>query len=266
MKMAKTVHHLVVSLFFSFFHLDYSSFLFLLLFIIALLPFFLFCFFHFSNRLTYQGQTGDQLSLSFEPSPGNPDEPRAMTLLATVPFSSHRKRMSVVVKDAQGQHWLYLKGADNVVFDRTSESNGYDLVGGRAKIMAQLEVRQSTRKANDAMKCKFLCCAIIISMIISIAATCLLLMRLLYFKSTTQFSVFEGCFACVLFFSLHLPFFVSLFSAPFQGICGRRVAHVGARLPPSECQRSFGLVRGMEACNRGHFRPQWRARESSSHH
>jgi len=145
--MAKTVHHLVVSLFFSFFHLDYSSFLFLLLFIIALLPFFLFCFFHFSNRLTYQGQTGDQLSLSFEPSPGNPDEPRAMTLLATVPFSSHRKRMSVVVKDAQGQHWLYLKGADNVVFDRTSESNGYDLVGGRSKFMAQLEVRGE--KPND---------------------------------------------------------------------------------------------------------------------
>jgi len=102
--------------------------------------------FYFSKRLTYQGQTGDQLSLSFQASPGATAEPRSMTLLATVPFSSQRKRMSVVVKDAQGQHWLYCKGADNVVFDRTcSSSEGYDLVGGRAKIMAQLEVRREKK-------------------------------------------------------------------------------------------------------------------------
>jgi magnesium-transporting ATPase (P-type) len=63
-------------------------------------------------------------------------------LLATVPFSSARKRMSVVVRDNKsGQHWLYTKGADNVIFDRTQAGNGFDaFVGGRAAIDAQLEV------------------------------------------------------------------------------------------------------------------------------
>ena len=37
-------------------------------------------------------------------------------------FTSKRKRMSVVVKEKKGYH-LYIKGADNVIFQRLKKDN-----------------------------------------------------------------------------------------------------------------------------------------------
>ena len=88
--------------------------------------------------LSYEGQTGDQLTVAtlF----GGAAASRKFTLLATIPFSSSRKRMSVVVRDASGQAWLYCKGADNVMFERTAPGVGFDAhVGGREAIDARLE-------------------------------------------------------------------------------------------------------------------------------
>jgi magnesium-transporting ATPase (P-type) len=48
--------------------------------------------------------------------------------------------MSVLIKDSAGACWLYTKGADNVMFDRTAE-NGFDVhCGGKANLDKQLEV------------------------------------------------------------------------------------------------------------------------------
>ena len=90
--------------------------------------------------LVYTGQTGQTLSLDVVPGAKAGAGKRTLTLLATVPFSSHRKRMSVVVRDEGGAVWLYCKGADNVMFDRTAPGEGFDKhVGGRGRIDAQLE-------------------------------------------------------------------------------------------------------------------------------
>ena len=58
-------------------------------------------------------------------------------LLATIPFDSARKRMSVLVQTPEGHYRLYCKGADNVMFDRASD---YSLCGGRVLLEEHLEV------------------------------------------------------------------------------------------------------------------------------
>ncbi|CAN0032532.1 unnamed protein product, partial [Discosporangium mesarthrocarpum] len=45
---------------------------------------------------------------------------RTFDLMLTIPFNSTRKRMSVVVKDQEGNITLYCKGADNIIMDRAS--------------------------------------------------------------------------------------------------------------------------------------------------
>lgn len=45
-------------------------------------------------------------------------------LLATIPFDSTRKRMSVVVRDPDGRYLVYCKGADNVILDRAQSFVG----------------------------------------------------------------------------------------------------------------------------------------------
>jgi magnesium-transporting ATPase (P-type) len=42
----------------------------------------------------------------------------SLKIIATFPFSSERKRMSIIVKDEFGNHILYTKGADSVMLDR----------------------------------------------------------------------------------------------------------------------------------------------------
>lgn len=42
--------------------------------------------------------------------------------LASIEFNSDRKRMSVVVKDSEGQIFLFCKGADNIIIERLHES------------------------------------------------------------------------------------------------------------------------------------------------
>ena len=37
-----------------------------------------------------------------------------------IPFTSDRKRMSILVEDSDGKYKLYIKGADNVILERIS--------------------------------------------------------------------------------------------------------------------------------------------------
>jgi phospholipid-transporting ATPase len=85
--------------------------------------------------LEYIGQTGDKISVR-----ADDNSIKKFTLLALIPFSSARTRMSVVVKDSADSIWLYTKGADNIMFDRTA-SNGFDVhCGGKSSLDKQLEV------------------------------------------------------------------------------------------------------------------------------
>jgi len=51
------------------------------------------------------------------------------TVLETIGFSSKRKRLSVFVKDSAGKYWVYMKGADTVMWDR--------LLPGQAALIAK---------------------------------------------------------------------------------------------------------------------------------
>ena len=63
---------------------------------------------------------------------------KTYTVLAIIEFTSTRKRMSCLVKGPNGKHKLLVKGADNIMFDRTAP-DGYGPVGGEETINAHLE-------------------------------------------------------------------------------------------------------------------------------
>jgi magnesium-transporting ATPase (P-type) len=60
------------------------------------------------------------------------------TLLATVPFDSDRKRMSVVLRRPDGQVVVYCKGADNIIFDRATAFLGSNNSSGVAEQKEQM--------------------------------------------------------------------------------------------------------------------------------
>jgi len=67
-------------------------------------------------------------------------------LLATVPFDSTRKRMSVVIQRPDGSVVVYVKGADNIMFDRASDFVDIDIdaknkynVDARTQLLNHLE-------------------------------------------------------------------------------------------------------------------------------
>ena len=41
-------------------------------------------------------------------------------MIKKIPFTSDRKRMSILVEDSEGNYKLYIKGADNVILERIS--------------------------------------------------------------------------------------------------------------------------------------------------
>ena len=41
-------------------------------------------------------------------------------MIKKIPFTSDRKRMSILVEDSDGNYKLYIKGADNVILERIS--------------------------------------------------------------------------------------------------------------------------------------------------
>jgi len=47
-------------------------------------------------------------------------------ILAVLEFTSNRKRMSVIVKDVDGQIWLMCKGADDVILSRLAKESKYE--------------------------------------------------------------------------------------------------------------------------------------------
>jgi magnesium-transporting ATPase (P-type) len=100
----------------------------------------------------FKGATSESIFLEQTMS----GEELVVTKLALIPFDSTRKRMSVVVK-VGGEYRLYIKGADNVMFDRAGagaatnfqkglkdgskvrDDDGFALVGGKQLLEAQLE-------------------------------------------------------------------------------------------------------------------------------
>uniref|UniRef100_A0A7S2CW43 Phospholipid-transporting ATPase n=1 Tax=Octactis speculum TaxID=3111310 RepID=A0A7S2CW43_9STRA len=72
-------------------------------------------------------------------------------LLALIPFSSLRKRMSVLIETESGDIILYCKGADNIMFDRASD---YKLAGSKETLNQHLEIcsSQGLRTLVLAMK------------------------------------------------------------------------------------------------------------------
>uniref|UniRef100_A0A7N6AB53 Phospholipid-transporting ATPase n=1 Tax=Anabas testudineus TaxID=64144 RepID=A0A7N6AB53_ANATE len=78
------------------------------------------------NQIIYQASSPDEgalvkgakgLAVSLYPFLGN--------TAINVPLSHNRKRMSVVVRTPNGKLRLYCKGADNVIFDRLTETSQY---------------------------------------------------------------------------------------------------------------------------------------------
>lgn len=67
---------------------------------------------------------------------GHNGSERKYKLLATIPFNSTRKRMSVLILTPEGEYRLYCKGADNIMFDR---AGGFDLCGGQELLDDHLE-------------------------------------------------------------------------------------------------------------------------------
>ena len=55
---------------------------------------------------------------------GEGDQIREYKVLCILEFSSARKRMSVIVEDASGEIFLYMKGADAALLPRLKDSNG----------------------------------------------------------------------------------------------------------------------------------------------
>jgi phospholipid-translocating P-type ATPase (flippase) len=79
---------------------------------------------------TFLGATSDEITV------GHAGAERIYKHLATIPFNSARKRMSVLIVTPEGEYRLYCKGADNVMFDR---AGGYDLCGGQDLLDEHLE-------------------------------------------------------------------------------------------------------------------------------
>lgn len=66
------------------------------------------------------------------------------TVLETISFSSRRKRLSVFVKDEQGKYWLYMKGADTVMWDR--------FLPGQAALIAKT-AEHLDRYGEEGLRC-----------------------------------------------------------------------------------------------------------------
>lgn len=72
----------------------------------------------------YMGDENDEMKLKM-PSSDAANEPEIVHYkrLHTLEFSSERKRMSVIVADAENRKWLYSKGAENIIFQLCSENS-----------------------------------------------------------------------------------------------------------------------------------------------
>jgi phospholipid-translocating ATPase len=62
-------------------------------------------------------------------------QPESYVLLKVLEFNSTRKRMSVIVRNPQGQIVLYCKGADSVIYERLAEDHDSGLKDQTAKDM-----------------------------------------------------------------------------------------------------------------------------------
>jgi phospholipid-translocating ATPase len=62
-------------------------------------------------------------------------QPESYVLLKVLEFNSTRKRMSVIVRNPQGQLVLYCKGADSVIYERLAEDHDSELKDQTAKDM-----------------------------------------------------------------------------------------------------------------------------------
>jgi phospholipid-translocating ATPase len=62
-------------------------------------------------------------------------QPESYVLLKVLEFNSTRKRMSVIVRNPQGQIVLYCKGADSVIYERLSEDHDSGLKDQTSKDM-----------------------------------------------------------------------------------------------------------------------------------
>ena len=60
------------------------------------------------------------------------------SLVATIPFDSSRKRMSVVLKHPNGKIFIYCKGADDVIFDRLETNSDQQEQEGRNNLSSHL--------------------------------------------------------------------------------------------------------------------------------
>ncbi|GBG34009.1 Phospholipid-transporting ATPase [Hondaea fermentalgiana] len=79
--------------------------------------------------------------------PEDPDTVETYEVLATNHFNSTRKRMSVIVRDAEGNHVLYVKGADTIMFDIAREPRSARESEDREQLTAHLDAF-----ANDGLR------------------------------------------------------------------------------------------------------------------
>ncbi|KAK4785662.1 hypothetical protein SAY86_002351 [Trapa natans] len=136
-----------------------------------------------TNEITYEAESPDEIAFlvaarefGFEffkrsqssvyvreayPSPGSPVE-REYKILNLLDFTSKRKRMSVIMRDEDGQILLLCKGADSIIFDRlakngreyeeatTKHLNEYGENGLRTLVLAYKRLDQAEYNAwND---------------------------------------------------------------------------------------------------------------------
>ncbi|KAM5579459.1 putative phospholipid-transporting ATPase 4 [Rosa sericea] len=101
------------------------------------------------------------------PDPGQPVE-REYQVLNLLEFTSKRKRMSVIVRDEDGQLLLFCKGADSIIFDRLSKNgriyeeastkhlNEYGEAGLRTLALAYKKLEEAEYSAwnNEFQKAK----------------------------------------------------------------------------------------------------------------
>lgn len=66
---------------------------------------------------TFVGRTASSVSVQVQ----DESNPRIYEILAVNQFDSTRKRMSVVVRSQDKRIYLFCKGADNVIFDRSKQ-------------------------------------------------------------------------------------------------------------------------------------------------
>eukprot|EP01034_Spumella_vulgaris_P026143 gene26144-32677_t len=89
---------------------------------------------------TFVGRTVGKIQVQrFSAHKPNPNPVESFDLLATIPFDSTRKRMSVVVRRPDESIVVYCKGADNVMFARSS-----DFIDSTYKIEASSSSTTST--------------------------------------------------------------------------------------------------------------------------